>query len=166
MREVLKLVFEDELETANLTFEDQRQDILFNVFLHALAGSSSGVVNLYNWFQDRTGRGIPTDPNGIIVLALDNVLATLGSEPYDIERPLIFFTHPIYGDVEDMPFAQRSTYAQIVEMGGGGPNRIETMFALGQSGQNTPGEFEPVYDENFFSRQEFFELFSHSPAQR
>jgi penicillin amidase len=152
--EVLRLTFEDELG-------DHHPYILFNVLLHALAGPSSGVVNNYDWFQDRSGSGKPTTADEIIVLALDNVLFALGSPPWNVLRGVISYSHPMLGTLETTPFAVRSTYAQCVEIGHKGPVRIESMFPLGESGNIDISTGVPVFDENFFSMKPLYDFFTH-----
>ena len=161
--EVLRLVFEDELETANLTWEDQSPEILFNVLLHSRPGAA--LPNQFDWFQDTNGRGIPTDPAGIYVLALDNVLAVLGEAPFEVERSEITFDHPVFNEepIDTSLFFRRATYAQAVEMGGSGPARAESLAPLGQDGFIEQGEFELEFGENFFSRQDSWEQFSFLP---
>lgn len=62
------------------------------------------------------------------------------------------------------PFASRSTYAQIVELGPEGPVRIESMFPLGQSGTILMSEQgAPVFDRHFFSMTEIYDDFLHRP---
>lgn len=162
LREIIKLMFEDELETATLTYEDQPADLLFNVLLHAL-DPMGGIQNTYFWFLDRTGRGVPTAPFLLMSLALDNVLADIGSPPYDVERGVLSFVHPIYGEVQTSPFANRSTWAQAVEMGSSGASRSVSLFSLGQSGFLKNGEFEPIFDENYFSQHDAYNAFNHTP---
>lgn len=159
--EVIKLTFEDELSQTT-TWQKNHPIMLFNVLLHALAGHSSGVVNQYDWFKDSSGSGKPTTLEGIIVMALDNVLAELGPRPWNIPRGEIVFAHDLIGEVNKTPFSNRSTYAQCVEIGPRGPVRIETMFPLGESGNILVDEDgNPVFDANYFSMHEDFNNFVH-----
>jgi penicillin amidase len=161
LREVIQLVFEDEFAIAGLEFRDQPRPLLFDVLLHALDGAQASVVNRYDWFRNRSGSGLPTDADGLIVLALDNVLAELGSPPYNRERGSIRYVHDSLGQVHTTPFARRSTYAQVVELGPEGPHRVESMFPLGQSGTIlTDASGSPVFDENYLSMTEAFDSFS------
>lgn len=162
LREILKLTFEDEFELLGMSYEDRNLEILFNIILHRI--DPMGLRSFYDWFRDRTDRGIPTDANGIFTLALDNALAELGDPPYDVERGVISFVHPIYGEIATSPFSNRSTWAQAVSMGAAGPVRTETLFALGQSGFIEEGEFDPIFDDNFFSQQPEFDNFEHTPV--
>lgn len=164
--EVMRLTFEDELQTATMTWENQPKYTLFNVLMHALEGDDSGVPGQYNWFNDTAAAGTPTEPAAIIVLALDNVLAQLGPQPWQAPRGEIIYTHDLLGEVGRTPFSSRSTYAQCVEYSFWGPSRIETMFPLGQSGHISldPTIGAPVFDQYFFSTFEIFNSFTHKPA--
>lgn len=160
IREVIRLTFDDELAGLN-----QGPGTLFNVLLHGLAGSESGVVNKYNWFQNLQDAGAPQTPEAIIVQALDTVLAALGDPPWGIgERGVITYRHDLLGPVHTTPLSQRSTYAHCVEFGPSGPVRIESMFPLGESGTilgDPPGA--PVFDPHFFSMVPVYDDFSHRP---
>lgn len=162
LREILKLTFEDEFELLGMDYADQNLEILFNIILHRV--DPEGLRSFYDWFRDRTDRGIPTTANGVFTLALDNVLAELGDPPYEVDRGVISFMHPIYGEVATSPFSNRSTWAQAVSMGMAGPMRTETLFALGQSGFIEEGEFDPIFDDDFFSQQPEFDAFLHTPV--
>ncbi len=162
IREVIRLTFEDEFEGAGLKYTDEPMGLLFNVLLHALAGESSGVVNLYDWFQDRSGMGKPESPDLIIVQALDNVQAALGNRPYLAARGYIRYVHPMLGEIHTTPFSSRSTYAHVVEYGPEGPVRIESMFPLGESGTILMDETgAPIFDPHFFSMAPLFDAFTH-----
>jgi len=166
--EVMRLTFEDEFALAGMAWDEvQPLSLSFNVLLHALAGPDASLPNLYNWFQDKTASGKPTTAEGIIVQALDNVIADMGLGPYDEPRGVIVFGHdllsnlnPAFGALHSIPYSNRSTYAHVVEMGENGPVRIESMFPLGQSGQLWfNGTFIPTFDPNFFSMAPFFDPF-------
>ena len=132
-----------------------------NILLHALEGSSSGVVNLYNWFLDPSGSGLPTDPQQLIVLALDLTMQQLGAPPYNTPRGVITFSHQLLGPLHTMPFSNRSTYVHCVEFGPSGPERIESMFPLGESGNITMGsQGQPVFDPNFFSMAPYYDTWT------
>lgn len=166
IREVIRLTFADELETATMTYEDQDLTVLFNTILHALNGDASGVVTQYDWFRNLEDAAAPQTAQTVILTALDNVLATLGPRPWNVPRSIagereIVYRHDLIGEVHETPFGSRSTYAHCVEMGLDGPVRIESMFPLGQSGQitmNTDGT--PKFDPNFFSMTSEFDSFS------
>ncbi len=161
LREVMRLTFDDELTTAGTSYNAQPKGILFNVLLHAMAGESASIVNQYDWFQDASGSGLPTTLNGIIVRALDNVLATLGPQPWNVARGYIRYRHDILGEVHTTPFASRSTYAHEVEMGPDGPMKIRSMFPLGESGTILADEYgAPVFDANFFSMAPVYDAFA------
>ncbi len=162
IREVIRLTFEDEFEGAGLDYTDEPMGLLFNVLLHALAGESSGVVNLYDWFRDRSGMGKPETADGIILQALDTVLASLGERPYMASRGYIRYVHPMLGEIHTTPFSSRSTYAHVVEYGPDGPVRIESMFPLGESGTILMDETgAPIFDPHFFSMAPLFDTFTH-----
>lgn len=164
VKEVIRLTFEDELQKAGVTISSQGQALLFNVLLHALAGPSASVPKLVDWFADRAGSGKPTTADGIIVAALDTVLAALGPQPWNRERGLIRYRHPLLGELSTTPFASRSTFAHVVEYGSGGPLRLESMIPLGQSGNilgTPPGQ--PQFDPHFFSMKPVFDAFAPRP---
>ena len=162
IREVLELTFADELtlpgETApNRTYDSENKNRLFNVLLHGLAGTSSGIENLYTWYLPYPSY------NEIIVTALDNVLAEypLNSRPWGSGmRGEIIYTHDFLGEIWHAPLSSRSTYAHCVEFGPYGPERIESMFPLGESGTILVGPGgTPVFDDNFFSMTPVFDPF-------
>jgi penicillin amidase len=171
VEEVLRLTFEDEFMMAGLDWEEQPKVLTFNVLLHALAGPAASLPTLYNWFQDKSGSGKPTTAEGIIVQALDNVIADMGLGPYDAPRGTIVFGHtllgaldPAFAEIHSIPYANRSTYAHVVEFDETGPIRIESMFPLGESGQLWfDGTSTPVFDPNFFSMAPAYDPFLHRP---
>ena len=129
IREAIRLTFADEL---GALFDGQPTNILFNVFLHGLAGPSSGVVNKHNWFQNLSDPSAPQTADAIIVASLNTTLSTLGSRPWGTDaRGYITYTHSMLGKLWETPFACRSTYAHCVEYASSGPVRIESMFPLG-----------------------------------
>ncbi len=162
--EVIRLTFADEFSEAGLRYSDQHQHILFNVLLHQLAGEEASVVNRYDWFRDRSGAGLPTTADGIILQALDTTINDLGQRPWTSSRGVITYTHDFLGDIGTTPYSRRSTYAQCVEIGADGPTRIESFFPLGQSGTilmtDTGGL---AFDQNFFSLKEIYDAFDHRP---
>lgn len=161
IRETLRLVFADELAGAGLDWQDQPPSLLFNVLLHALAGEQASLPTLYDWFQDRSGSGLPTTAEGLIVLALDNTLTALGQAPWHEDRGVISYDHEMLGTVHTTPLSSRSTYAHVVEYGDEGPLRIESMFPLGQSGTILmDSQGAPVFDENFFSMAPHYDAFA------
>lgn len=172
VHEVLRLTFGDELGPylsaegsdptdvmAAKAWPNGELRVLINVLLHAL-DRRSDIVNAYNWFQNQ-GDG-PSGRNKIIVAALDNVLDHLGEKPWgEGQRGTITYKHAMLGEVWQTPFASRSTYAHVVEMGPEGPVRIESMFPLGESG-NISVDMEtgdPVLDDFFFSMTDLFDAF-------
>ncbi len=165
IREVIRLTFEDEFAKAGLNYADEQPlGLLLNVLLHELAGPNASLPTLYDWFQDQSGSGKPTTADGIIVQALDNVLAQLGPRPWGKARGFIRFKHDILGEVHATPYANRSTYAHVVEFGPSGPVRIESMFPLGESGTILMDQFgAPKYDPNFFSMAPVFDAFAPRP---
>ncbi len=132
-----------------------------NVCLHALKGSSSGVVNNYPWFLDTQHVGLPTDPQELIVLALDSVMNRIGMPPYNIPRGVITHRHDLLGPIHTTPYSNRSTYAQCIEYGPAGPVRLETMFPLGESGFiGMGGQGQPVFDTHFFTMAPVYDPFT------
>ena len=174
IREVLDLTFMDELGNAMAGEYDTEKEewkhptVLFNVILHALSTDAGGITNNYDWFANAASDVDTLDE--IIVTALDNVLADLGSRPWGIGlRGEIEFNHDVLGQaplnmnpLHTMPFASRSTYAHCVEMGASGQKRIESMFPLGQSGNIlADAQGMPVFDPNFYSMTGLFDTFTH-----
>jgi len=172
--EVLRLTFEDEFTMAGMDVSEQPISINFNVLLRALAGST-----YYDWFQDKSGSGKPATSEGIIVQALDNVIADMGLGPYNEPRGTIEYKHSIFGQVpvlgvlwDQTPFSNRSTYAHVVEFDMNGPLRIESMFPLGESGAlyyngiydpTSPILTNPTPDANFYSMVPAFDAFMPRP---
>ena len=155
IREVIRLTFAQILQG----YFDANNNVvifrLFNVFLHAMAGG----FNNYDWFQGQ-------NPDGIIVQALDNVITSLdlNKRPWGTGgRGVINYTDDFLGVVHAMPFSSRSTYAHCVELGSGGPIRIESMFPLGESGNILYSSSGPVFDPNFFSMTPIFDPFEPRP---
>ncbi len=164
IKEVLRLTFEDEFQMAGLSYASQPMSVNFNVLLRALAGAQASLPTYYNWFQDKSGSGKPETANGIIVLALDNVLASIGLGPYNASRGEIVYRHPIFGEFWRTPFSSRSTYAHCVEYDGNGPARIESMFPLGESGAlYFRGTTTPTFDPNYFSMIPHYDPFLPRP---
>ena len=164
IKEVLRLTFEDEFMMAGMDVDDERDHLLFNVLVRALQGAEAPLPTFYNWFQDKSGSGKPTTANGIIVQALDNVMASMGLGPYNAPRGEIVYRHPIFGVFWRTPFSSRSTYAHCVEYDDNGPARIESMFPLGQSGAlYFNGYTTPVFDPNYFSMVPVFDPFMPRP---
>ena len=161
---VVELTFEDELDTQTLSHDNQSRNLLFNVLIRALPGSNSVLEKRIDWFQNRGSTPKPTDATGIIVLALDDTLAELGPRPWDHPRATIDYEGPVIGQVWSSPWLDRSTYAQVVEVGPEGPVRIESMIPLGESGAiyQGPGG-EPEFDEQYFGFTDIFDGFLHRP---
>ena len=153
-------------EVLNLTFEElnalpaaKNNLVLFNVLLHGL--NPGGIQNYYNWFQNKSDPTAPQTADAIIVKALDNTLAALGTKPWGInKRGVITYNHTLLGPVHQMPLSSRSTYAHTVEYASSAPLKISSMFPLGESGTilgTYPGA--PVFDANFFSMTSVFDGF-------
>jgi penicillin amidase len=159
IKEVISLTFADELGS-----QASPSGQLLNVLLHALKGSGSGIVNKIDWFADRAASGKPTTANGLIVLALDNVLTRLGAQPWNQARGVIAYRHAMLGKVHETPYANRSTFAHCVEFGANGPTRIESMFPLGESGTILMDQAgQPIFDPNFFSMTPVYDAFAPRP---
>ncbi len=150
--EVLKLTF-DELDSPFL--EEQKEVRLFNVLLHGLM--PGGIENNYDWCMPYGSYDV------IIVAALDNVLADLGTRPWgNNARGTITFNHIMLETVWEIPFSSRSTYAHCVEFGVAGPVGIESMFPLGESGTILMGTGgAPLFDDNFLTMTPVYDDFSH-----
>ena len=167
IREVIRLTFQDELsyvvdsQKGTTLFAKQPTHVLFNALLHGLNPAST-IKNGYNWFANANA-GAPQTAPAIIVAALDNVLAALGSQPWGVgQRGTIPFVHDMLGQLHSMPFSSRSTYAHVVAMGPEGPVRVESMFPLGPSGDIRVGAGgAPALDARFFSMAPFFDSFNH-----
>ncbi len=172
IKEVIRLTFLDELAGSNEydAEEEKFKNLrgLFNALLHGLAGAESSVLKNYNWFQNILDPDAPQTAEAIIVAALDNVLTEelpLEARPWgEGLRGEIEFKHEPFFPVplHTMPFSSRSTFAHVVEMEAGGQARIESMFALGQSGTillDVSGI--PQFDPNFFSMTTVYDDFSH-----
>jgi penicillin amidase len=157
IREVIRLTFEDELETISWwQWSDYLNPKLFDVLLHGLAGKSSSIVNKYNWFQNLADPTGPQTADDIIVEALDNVLDTLGNRPWGTnKRGVTEHVHDIFGTVHTTPFSSRSTYVQCVEFGSSGPVRIESVFPMGESGN--------IFSPHFRSMNKLFDSFEYRP---
>lgn len=161
---MLELVFEDELDTETMSWGNQNRNLLFNVLIRALEGETSPMPNHINWFENVGAGSKPEDSQEMILLALDLALADLGEGPWNPERETIDFNHEFLGEVWSTPFLNRSTYAQVIEMGSEGPVRIESMIPLGQSGAiYTGARGEAIFDENFFSFTDIFDSFAPRP---
>ncbi len=175
IREVVRLVFDDEFMMAGMDVADQSTYILFNVLVRMLEGASAPMPALYPWFTDVSDSGKPQTLPELIVLGLDNVLADMGIGPYGAERGVIVFTHeisipgssatvPIFGDLWQIPYSCRSTYAHCVEFDASGPIRIESMFPLGQSGEVLPDAYgQPEFNPHFFSMTPVYDPFMPRP---
>ncbi len=157
IREVISLTFAN---TLPFYFDANDNAVifrLFNVLLHNLDGN----FNTYDWLPANTR-------DGIIVQALDNVLATLNlnNRPWGTgQRGVIELTDSLLGGmvVDSIPYAERSTYAHCVELGSSGPIRIESMFPLGESGNILYSSSGPVFDPNFFSMIPVYDPFEPRP---
>jgi penicillin amidase len=164
IKEVLRLVFEDEFTVAGLSYDDESTFILFNVLLRMLDGASAPLPALYDWFTDMSGSGKPTDPADLIVLALDNVLTAIGPGGYSAERGWITYRHDVFGVIWQTPFSSRSTYAHCVEFDMNGPTRIESMFPLGESGEVVPDQHgQASFNQNFFTMVPAYDPFMPRP---
>ena len=152
-------------KTLNLSFDDElsqkSRSASFNTLLHGI-NPEAAIQNNYDWFTNLSDSSAPQTWQAIVVQALDETLAQLGpTTPWGTGlRGQINFVHPLLGQsIWATPFASRSTYAQIVEMGENGPVRIQSMFPLGESGFITGTPFSPIPDSNFFSMTPFFDNF-------
>ena len=165
IKEVVRLVFEDEFEMAGLSYAEQSVGINFNVLLRILAGPDAALPILYPaWLMDLSGSGKPTTAEGLILLGLDNVIAELGLGGYGAERGEIVYTHQVFGEMWRGPWSSRSTYAQCTEFDEYGPARIESMFPLGESGELLPDAYGQLsINPHFFSMTPVFDPFMPRP---
>jgi len=164
IQEMLRLTFEDEFETAGISYASQPIFINFNVLVRMLDAGTAALPVFNDWFQDRSGSGKPTTAQELIVMALDNVLAEMGPGPYGAPRGEIVFTHQVFGEMWRMPFSSRSTYAHCVEFDSNGPMRIESMFPLGESGEVLPNAIgQAAINPNFFSMVPVFDPIAPRP---
>ena len=172
IKEVLRLTFLDELGDAGTEYDADEEEfknpaVLFNVLLRTLDEKST-----YDWFQNAADETAPQTAEEIVVAALDNVLTALDldARPWgEGERDEIPFNHDMFNDppldmnpLHTMPFSSRSTYAHVVEMDTDGQSRIESMFALGQSGEILfSASLAPEFNDHFDSMTDVFDDFSH-----
>lgn len=187
IQEVIDLTFTDELGNSNsgvyrTNVEDnnvydadadnkdkwKNPQVLFNVILHGLDEPATSLTNSYNWFDSLATPQKVETAEEIIVAGLDSALSKLGDRPWGTgERGKIEFNHDLFNQepldlnpLHTIPFASRSTFAHCVRMEEGGPARIESMFALGQSGEILPdSKGEPQFNENFFSMAPVYDNF-------
>jgi penicillin amidase len=154
IKEVLRLTFEE----LAAPIPTQNNQVLFNILLHGLR--LGGIKNYCDWFQN-ADPSAPQTANAIIVAALDNTLTTLGASPWGTgARGVIPYNHAMLGNVWNMPFSSRSTYAHTVEYAGTGPVKIQSMFPLGESGNISVGAGGvPVFDANFFTMTDVYDGF-------
>jgi len=126
-------VFEDEIGLpASLDDADWR----WQVILHAM-DPSSGWTNNYDWFTNLLDPEAPQTPEECVLAALDRTIDVLGPRPWTQAlgpRLTLDFQHTPLGLIYSLPFLNKATYAQCVEMGANGPVRIESAIALGQDG--------------------------------
>jgi penicillin amidase len=165
IKEVMRLVFEDEFEMAGLEYDEQPLAINFNVLLRIFSGPDAAVPILYPaWLMDMSGSGKPTTAEGLIILALDHVIEEMGLGPYGHMRREIVYKHDVFGEIWRAPWSARSTYAQVVEYDMNGPVRIESMFPLGQSGEVLPDAYgQPAFNPHFFSMIPAYDPFMPRP---
>ncbi|KPA08864.1 Peptidase S45, penicillin amidase [Candidatus Magnetomorum sp. HK-1] len=168
-------------------FGNELQRRLFNVILRDLKGRCN-----YDWFNNTI---LSTAPESaakmqatafrIIQLALDETLEELGDQPWGVDkRGYIEINHDVIYKLIGpsiptwklwrIPFASRSTYAQCVQLGVNGPDRIESFFPVGQSGHiywpfllDTGMErflaphTSKLYHDDFFSMIPYYDTFTH-----
>lgn len=126
-------VFDDELGTP-LSLEDA--DWRFQTILHAM-DPNSGWTNFYDWFGNNADATKPQTPEANVLAALDQTLEIFGPRPWNLAlgpRLTNDFENTPLGLVLSLPFLNKATYAQCVELDSTGPIRIETALSLGQDG--------------------------------
>ena len=141
-----------------------------NMLLHLLdeaLGEGSDVAPNLDYLAGR-------DPNALMSQAFDRALTGLaarGPDPasWTAPRGYIDFNHPIISriigrPVAQVPFSNRATYAQIIQLLPSGI-RGESIFTLGQSGfihlVPTTGGFR--FDAHFFDQKPLYERFEYKP---
>ena len=144
-----------------------RSEASSNMLLHVLddaLGSGSGVPPSRDYFEGR-------DPHAAMSAAFDQALESLRSELGDDprhwtpQRPTTTFQHPLVGTVASIPTSNRSTYAQIVQLGSAGICS-ENIFTLGQSGfirLVPPDHFE--LDDHFLDQLPLYRGFEYKPME-
>ena len=156
----------------DMTFQDEMgaitglQDMItrFQVMLHGFY--ETGLNNNYDWFTNLEDETAPQTRDGVILAVVDLVLAQLGERPWGTDaRGTINYPHFLFGPITNLGvttptlLANRSTYAQCLEYDNSGPVRIESIFALGQSGTITGSLIQPQFDVNALSQKENFDNF-------
>lgn len=159
--QLMAKTFEDELGAPT---GDQDFITRFQVFVHGIY--EDGLNNSYDWFSNLEDATAPQTAEAIILESIDELYVALGPRPWGVNaRGSITYPHVLFGPITVLgittptPLANRSTYAHCVEYGETGPVRIESFFALGQSGTITGTPFAPAFDENALSMKEFFDAF-------
>jgi len=161
---LISKTFDDEIGPALVT---AHRIVRFQNFIHGLY--PRGLNNDYDWFTNLDDATAPQTSEGIILDVLDGLLAELGANPWGTgTRGTIDYPHVLFGPITALGLttptlaSQRATYAMCVEYGNSGPVRIESVFAIGQSGTIT-GTLLPILDENALSMKEDFDNFVLRP---
>ena len=151
----LDKVFNDDLAPLNIPAVRR-----LNIFLREFR--DDGLRNFYRaYFRNTAQIQAPNTAFDTICTALDEVLAELGPQPWGSDaRRTINFNHVLLGPLFQLPFANRASYAQIVEMGPDGPVQIKSYFPLGATGLIRVGpEGQPQLDPLFFAMQDIYAVF-------
>jgi len=158
---LLTKTFDDEIGAGTVT---AHSILRFQTFLHGI--NDTGLDNAYDWFSNLEDAGAPQTSEAIIIAVLDELLTEFGANPWGInKRGTIDYPHSLFGPITALGLttptlnARRATYAMCVEYGNSGPVRIESIFALGQSGTITGALFAPILDMNTLSMKEDFDNF-------
>ena len=139
----------------------------FQNFIHGLY--DRGLNNTYDWFTNLDDASAPQSSEAIILATVDELLATYGSGPWGTgARSSFTYPHTPFGPIAAPPLSlttptpasKRATYAMCVEYDNSGPIRIDSVFALGQSGTITGNPASFTVDEFAFSMKEDFDNFS------
>lgn len=161
----MDLTFKDELGASGANPTNGTQGDLnagvhwFNALLHVL-DENPGVPQNYNWWSNTVDPNAPQTKDAIILAALDQAIAINGPGVRNINR----FNHDLLGLLHGPTFLNRSKYTMIVEYGENGPTLIESMQALGQSGNILmDDEGQPIFDPNFYSSRDDFDNFIFRP---
>jgi penicillin amidase len=167
---LISLTFDDELgqeSPDNLVGPLYR----YQNFVHSLG--ETGVSKSYDWFSNITDSAAPQTADAIILAAVDEAMAELGAAPWGVDgRGNIAHIHPLFGDLIAVlnappitmglpmtPAGNRATYTQVVEMSAEGPQRIEVMSTLGQSGEILGDLNDFTFHPHYLDQKDNFDAF-------
>lgn len=164
---LLEKIFADEV---GAPVRDYDMFFRFHAMLHGFY-PEQGLSNRFDWFANQDA-GAPQGANQNILAALDEALAQLGPRPWGRgKRDVIAYNNFLFGNIGALPainltptpLANRAVYAQCIEFGSRGPLRIESFFALGQSGNIYGNVFQPILDTHVLSMKPEYDAFTMRP---